>query len=74
MDISSDGGATWDMVSSSVSGDIGSGVIGGVKTITWDAKTDFPNQQISNMQVRQREIRLAINPVIHPQPIILWTL
>ena len=31
---------------SSVSGDIGSGVIGGVKTITWDAKTDFPNQQI----------------------------
>ena len=51
MDISSDGGATWDVVSPSVSGDIGSGVIG-VKTITWDAKTDFPNQQI-NMQVSE---------------------
>jgi hypothetical protein len=54
MDISSDGGSSWNVVSSSVSGDIGSGIGAGSKTITWDAKTDFPNQQISNMQVRVR--------------------
>ena len=54
MDVSNDGGSTWSVASSSVTGDIGSGIIAGSKTITWNAKTDFPNQQVATMKVRVR--------------------
>lgn len=54
MDISSDGGTSWDVASSSVSGDIGNGIGAGSKTITWNAKTDFPNQTLNTMKVRVR--------------------
>ncbi len=54
MDVSGDGGISWSVASSSVTGDIGSGIGSGSKSITWNAKTDFPNQQVSNMQVRVR--------------------
>ena len=51
--VSSDGGSTWNVPATTVSGDIGSGVLSGSgKSITWNAGVDFPNQQIANMQVR----------------------
>ncbi|MFA6228503.1 MAG: Ig-like domain-containing protein [Patescibacteria group bacterium] len=62
MDISSDGGSTWDVASSSVSGAIGSGITtGNGKIITWDAGANFPNQQVNNMQVRLRAVDAYAN-------------
>lgn len=55
IDISSDGGSTWDVTDTSVTGAVGSGVTAGTgKTITWNAGTDFSGQEISNMKVRVR--------------------
>ncbi|KKQ40555.1 MAG: hypothetical protein US58_C0017G0001 [Candidatus Magasanikbacteria bacterium GW2011_GWA2_37_8] len=54
MDISSDGGTNWDIVSSTLSGDIGGGQAAGSKTITWNPKIDFNNQALATMQVRVR--------------------
>jgi len=54
IDISSDGGSSWTVTDTSVAGHIGSGVITGSKTITWDAGTDFANQETTTMQVRIR--------------------
>jgi hypothetical protein len=55
MDISDDGGATWTVVDTSVSGDIGSAVATGTsKTITWLAGTDFDGQYQTDMRVRLR--------------------
>ncbi|MCX6778671.1 MAG: Ig-like domain-containing protein, partial [Candidatus Magasanikbacteria bacterium] len=54
MDISADGGTNWNVISTSVSGDVGTGVTGGSKTITWNAKTDYPNQTLNTMKVRVR--------------------
>ncbi|MFZ2310769.1 MAG: hypothetical protein WAW11_04485 [Patescibacteria group bacterium] len=55
IDISSDGGSTWTVTDTTISGDNGTGVAAGTnKTITWNAKIDFPNQDISTMKVRVR--------------------
>ncbi len=52
---SSDNGATWDVPVSSVSGDVGASVTSGNgKTITWNAGSDFANQENNNMMVRVR--------------------
>ncbi|MDP2630771.1 MAG: hypothetical protein Q8P56_05170, partial [Candidatus Uhrbacteria bacterium] len=55
LDISDDGGFTWSVVDTSVSGNVGSGQTTGVgKTITWNAGTDFDEQQQADIQVRVR--------------------
>lgn len=55
VDISEDGGLTWNVTDVSVSGAVGTGVATGVgKTITWLAKTDFTDQVQSDLQVRVR--------------------
>jgi len=56
MDISADGGSTWNVASSSVTGNIGSVAPGTGKEIIWDAGADYPNHQVSNMQVRLRAV------------------
>ncbi|MCX6779181.1 MAG: hypothetical protein NTU97_03040, partial [Candidatus Magasanikbacteria bacterium] len=55
LQISGDGGSTWTVPATSVTGAVGTGVTTGVsKTITWAAGTDYTGQQKSNMQVRVR--------------------
>ena len=57
IEVSADGGATWTVAAPSVTGDVGSGVAPGTaKTIIWDAGADYPNHQVSNMQVRLRAV------------------
>jgi hypothetical protein len=51
--ISSDGGATWDVAVTTLSGDVGAGITAGNnKTVAWDAGVDFNNQEKTNMRVR----------------------
>lgn len=55
IDISEDGGSTWDVVDTSVTGAIGSGVTQGTgKVIYWNAGTDFSGQNQIDMKVRVR--------------------
>lgn len=55
MEASSDGGVSWDVSVSSVSGDIGSGVsVGAAKSIIWLAGTDYLGSDKDNMRVRVR--------------------
>lgn len=55
LDISSDGGATWDVPDTSVTGAIGAGIASGTtKVITWNAGADFFGHDIFNMRVRLR--------------------
>ncbi|MBI2475071.1 hypothetical protein HYV69_01465 [Candidatus Uhrbacteria bacterium] len=54
LDISEDGGSTWNVTDTSVSGHVGSGVTPGSKTITWNAGADFDNQYQTDLQVRIR--------------------
>ena len=51
--VSADGGSTWNVTSTNVSGAVGGNISAGTgKTITWNAGSDFPGQQIANMRVR----------------------
>ncbi len=53
IDISEDGGVSWTVTDTSVTGDIGTGLTAGSgKTVTWDADADFAGQDVSNMRVR----------------------
>lgn len=62
IDISDDGGATWNVTDTSVSGNVGTGQTTGTnKTITWQAGTDFPNQDQLDMRVRVRAIDVFNN-------------
>ena len=54
LEISDDGGTTWTVPTTTVSGNVGSGQSTGVKTIAWSPGTDFGNQENSNMRVRIR--------------------
>ncbi|OGL93119.1 hypothetical protein A3H11_03865 [Candidatus Uhrbacteria bacterium RIFCSPLOWO2_12_FULL_47_10] len=54
LDISEDNGATWSVTDTSVSGNVGSGITAGSKTITWSAGTDFSGQEQSDLKVRVR--------------------
>jgi len=55
IDISDDGGISWEVVDISVSSDIGSDIIpGDDKMITWQAGIDFDNQEQVDMRVRLR--------------------
>ena len=57
IDISDDGGSTWDVTDTSITGDVGLGVAPGVgKTITWDAGTDFNLEDQNDIRVRIRGI------------------
>lgn len=54
VEISSDNGISWTVPTSTLSGNVGSGQSVGSKSITWDAKVDFGNQEQSDMKVRVR--------------------
>lgn len=55
LDISSDGGITWDIATTTLTGQIGSGIaVGNNKTISWNAGADFNNEEKSSMRVRLR--------------------
>lgn len=55
LNISNDGGSNWTVATTSVTGDIGSGVTpGSGKSITWNAGVDFSGQEVSNMKVQLR--------------------
>ncbi len=54
LDISEDGGSTWTVTDTSVTGDVGAGIAAGSKTITWNAGADFDEQAQSDIQVRVR--------------------
>jgi hypothetical protein len=54
LDISEDGGLSWNVADTSVTGHVGSGVTPGSKTVTWNAGTDFDNQYQTDLQVRVR--------------------
>ncbi|OGL98043.1 hypothetical protein A2304_00855 [Candidatus Uhrbacteria bacterium RIFOXYB2_FULL_57_15] len=54
IDISEDRGGSWTVADTAVSGDVGSGVASGAKTITWEAGTDFDEQSQADMRVRVR--------------------
>ncbi|MDD2758597.1 MAG: hypothetical protein PHD72_04530, partial [Patescibacteria group bacterium] len=57
LDISSDGGITWVVPTTSLSGSFGPNIVpGNHRTITWDAGVDFIGQDKSNMRVRLRAI------------------
>lgn len=50
---SSDGGISWDLPITQISGDIGSGITNGNgKTIVWDAAADLPNFSSPTVQIR----------------------
>lgn len=51
--ISEDNGLTWGVATSTLAGDVGTGVSSGAgKIVTWNAATDFPNREQSGMKVR----------------------
>lgn len=55
MQVSADGGATWEVSATSLTGDIGASVSSGDnKTIVWDAGADFNNEEQTDMRVRLR--------------------
>lgn len=57
LDISSDGGVTWNVATTTLAGHIGSGITAGnTKTITWEPDIDFNNEEISTMRVRLRGV------------------
>ncbi|MDO8668758.1 MAG: Ig-like domain-containing protein [Candidatus Buchananbacteria bacterium] len=61
IDISEDGGSTWAVTDTSVTGDVGAGVGAGSKTITWNAGADFDEQQQSDIRVRVRGTDIYAN-------------
>ncbi|MBP9761081.1 MAG: peptidoglycan-binding protein [Candidatus Magasanikbacteria bacterium] len=55
LDISEDGGATWNVTDTSVSGDIGSGQVAGVEnSFVWNAGIDFDGQEQTDLRIRVR--------------------
>jgi len=55
LDISSDGGISWNVATSTLAGALGANIVSGVnKIVAWNAGTDDPNEESSNMRVRLR--------------------
>ncbi|MFA6145960.1 MAG: hypothetical protein WC697_01335 [Patescibacteria group bacterium] len=53
LDISADGGTTWTVPKTTLTGHLGEGIsAGNNKTITWNAGIDFNNEEKSTMRVR----------------------
>lgn len=52
--VSNDDGSTWNVATTTVSGNVGSGQTTGAKTFIWDAPVDFAGQASSQMKVRVR--------------------
>jgi hypothetical protein len=62
LDISSDGGITWTVATSTLAGSIGANITSGInKIITWNAGTDDTNEESSFMRVRLRAIDVFNN-------------
>lgn len=54
--VSADSGANWTIANNTVTGDIGAGQTAGAKAFTWNAATDFPNQELDTMRIRVRAL------------------
>ncbi len=52
--VSLDSGASWTVATTTFTGDMGDGQVPGVRTFSWNAGVDFPDQELSTMQVRVR--------------------
>ena len=62
VDISDDGGSTWTVTDTSLTGDVGSGVTPGVgNSIVWNAGVDFDGQDQLDMRVRVRATDVYAN-------------
>src|SRR3989338_8842172 len=57
LQISSDGGTTWTVPTTSSNGNVGAGITpGSGENITWNGGVDFANQEVSTMKVRMQGI------------------
>lgn len=65
MGISSDGGATWTVATTTATGDIGAGITTGNKTIAWNAAADYNEQEKNNMRVRLSGVDIFGNSSIY---------
>lgn len=55
-EVSADSGASWNVATTTVSGNIGSGQTAGDKTFDWNAVADFPDQELDTMRIRVRAL------------------
>ncbi|MDD4901449.1 MAG: hypothetical protein PHS62_05140, partial [Patescibacteria group bacterium] len=53
-DVSSDSGASWNVATTTYTGEVGVGQTAGAKTFSWNAAADFPDQESAAMRVRVR--------------------
>lgn len=51
---SANSGGTWVVATDTYTGDMGKGQTAGAKTFSWNAVVDFPDQELSTMQIRVR--------------------
>ncbi len=57
IDISSDGGFSWDVSTSTLTGDVGAAIsVGNGKRVSWNAGIDLPNRDMQNARVRVRAV------------------
>ena len=52
IEVSSDGGSTWNVTATSLSGDIGENISPGRRHITWNSKADLPGAYGTNYRVK----------------------
>jgi hypothetical protein len=65
LQVSSNGGASWNVIASSVTGDVGLNVVSGTgKRIVWDAGADWNGQHAGNILYRITANRHKINGTI----------
>lgn len=53
-EVSNDSGASWNVATSTYSGDAGLGQTAGAKTFDWNAAADFPDQESATMRIHVR--------------------
>ena len=52
IEVSDDGGSSWDVTATALSGDIGENISPGRRHITWDSRTDLPGEYGTNYRVK----------------------
>jgi len=68
IEVSNDGGLTWDVIATAFSGDIGVNIISGTKHISWDCQTDLPEEYGTNYRIKI----IADDNYSPPEPDITW--
>ena len=68
IEVSSDGGSTWNVTATSLSGDIGENISPGRRHITWNSKADLPGEYGTNYRVKVT----ADDGYSPPGPNITW--